>query len=240
MEVINNITKFEFFLEYLDKNKCSLTRVRNGADFESSLQQALKKSGFNQIVLSTDKDLQEKVTKIRYLVQSKKDSVLLENTFINELGPEYVDFFIVEPYGSQNYPDLMVFNENKIIMVESKFTSGKAGMPMWNSNLPKKDSFYVYGSGKLNTLTYFVGNSLLQENTRNALIDIENKIKKITDDSMLEFNHKFDQYNPAGFNIYPRLAFHQTAKGKINNLFDTEISKKMIEEAKAFRTEHNL
>ena len=29
-------------------------------------------------------------------------------------------------------------------------------------------------------------------------------------------------------------------EGKINNLFDTEISKKMIEEAKAFRTEHNL
>lgn len=234
------MSKFQEFLKDLKENESSLTQVSTGPQFEGSLQQSLKRSGFNQAMMKTDQVLGDYVRKIREEAHSKTESVLLKNTLCSKDSDMYKDFYIIEPYGSQNFPDMMVFTQDKIVMLESKFTISASGMPMWNSNMPKKDAFYVFGSGKINSLTFFIGNSMLKEQTRNKLIELEEKIKAYTNELMDEFNDS-DHENKYGFHVYPRLAFHQVAEDKVNsNAFEEETSKRFIEEALSFAKTTNI
>lgn len=43
------------------------------------------------------------------------------------------DSFIFQPFGSQNFPDFLVFTDTFALPLEIKFTSDTGFKPVWNS-----------------------------------------------------------------------------------------------------------
>ena len=86
---------------------------------------------------------------------------------------------------------------------------------MWNSNLPKKDAIYIFGSYGKKDITYFRGEDILPEKERKF-------ISKIWDDTETAYEKWKKEYadklasgeivNTFGFEPYVRKAYQQKKK----------------------------
>lgn len=83
---------------------------------------------------------------------------------------------------------------------------------MWNSNLPKANAIYIFGSYGREDVTFFLGRDVLPMSEREALIDFfseikksENNFRKNLKDKVNEGNAIFDR----GFDVYVRRAYQQ-------------------------------
>lgn len=87
--------------------------------------------------------------------------------------------FIVQPAGSQGFPDILVrdFND-RFVAIECK--SGKNGQcPMWNDNVPKPMAIYVLSSGIQNATTLFMGKDVIGQSTYDLMAQQEAEIAAI-------------------------------------------------------------
>jgi len=195
----------------MKKYKMSYLKAKKGEDLEDLIENKLKRFGFNRVIKENDSILNAyiKNNKERFL------NPLATKIYKNELaqkGKEYIDFFIKEPYGGQNFPDFMVFTENYIVFIETKYSEDKSTKPMWNSNLPKANSFYIFGSYGKEDLTFFKGSEVLPHKERIELVNFFEKTKEIQNSFETKIENDFLKKKIAmdrGFTVYVRKAFEQ-------------------------------
>ena len=189
-----------------------------------NLHAGLVANGFREDNTDSSEALADFVNRIRPLVHDKTGSVLLENELYKN-NEEYEDFFLVEPYGTQNYPDIMVFTKEKVIMVESKFSTNSGTKPMWNSNIPKQDSFYIFGSKGRKDVAIFTGDSIVSPAVRARLVEITNQSVEFTKNSISEFKDEYEEGNDFNITVYPRMAYAQAGSliDKKEKLYDDVI-----------------
>lgn len=214
------MSKLITFFDSLDKEKAALTNASSGKDFESNIELKLKKSGFSKISLETDDKLYNYLQEIKEQVQSKLKNTLLPNSLYLK-DATYKDVFVWQPYGSQDFPDYLLLTEHKIFAVEIKYSTKTGSKPMWNSNLPKKDALYIFGSYGKKDITYFRGEDILPEKERKF-------ISKIWDDTETAYEKWKKEYadklasgeivNTFGFEPYIRKAYQQKKKDDSTNL----------------------
>ncbi|WP_020004409.1 hypothetical protein [Brachyspira innocens] len=196
----------------IQKNKKEWLKSKEGNEFEDRFEASLKRYGFNRRIAS-DKEIKDILLSLKNDVLDKSSDKIIDNIYaLKDKSME--NCFICQPYGSQNFPDFLIFTDKKIIAVEIKYSSGKSSNPMWNSNLPKANAIYIFGSYGRGDVTFFIGADVLPMNERIELIEFFEEIKKLEDDFKIKmkkesknnlFAYKFDR----GFNVYVRRAYEQ-------------------------------
>ncbi len=189
----------------IQNNKKDWLKASTGEQFEQRFEMALKKFGYNRI----NKEDVFDFNKIKNLVLEKKDAEYLENPFkMNELQ----SCFIYQPFGSQNYPDFLIFSKGYILPIEIKYSQRNQSKPIWNSNLPKANGFYIFGSFGIGDVTFFMGCDVLPKSERNNLIDFFEEVKKEEESFKEKQRDKFSTKQikqDRGFTVYIRRAFDQ-------------------------------
>lgn len=203
----NEIMLKEVF-EDIQKNKDHWLQSRSGSDFEQRFETSLKKHGFNRIFKA---DIDKNVFKaIKRKIQDKKLNELVDNSLQEKR--EFCDCFIFQPFGSQDFPDFLIFQKKSLLAVEIKYSKDRAVKPMWNSNLPKSNAVYIFGSYLLKDITFFIGRDILPMNERKKLVDFFDEAKQYEDrfKEDLRKDLEFGKIkNERGFNVYIRRAFDQ-------------------------------
>jgi len=83
--------------------------------------------------------------------------------------------FIIQPAGSQGFPDILVKDfGGKFYAVECK--SAKGTCPMWNDNVPRPNSIYIFCSQSVNQTTVFLGRDVIDPSMYEAM----EKVKEAT------------------------------------------------------------
>lgn len=197
----------------IKKNYKSMLGSTKGSDFEQQICTKLKSFGFTQSTVKTDKILKEYIADIKTSILSKDKDTLLKNTLKDKVkGNQYINFFVCQPYGSQNFPDFLVFTNNSIFSIESKFGKNNTTKPVWNSNLPKKQGIYIFGSFGKKDVTFFMGKDVLTDKERELLLNIWNETDKSFKDWKTENKKLYKSKtidNKHGFVPYIRKAYDQ-------------------------------
>ncbi|TSC89220.1 MAG: hypothetical protein G01um10143_601 [Parcubacteria group bacterium Gr01-1014_3] len=144
-----------------------------------------------------------------------KDWAAISSQLANKFGTEYLNLpnkklrktFIYQPRGKQEFPDIIVFSDKKVIPIEIKFSANSQTKPMWNSNVPRANAFYIFGSYGLQDITFFCGDSIISPKHRERLYGFFDDIKKLED----EIRTKMPELDTTdrGFTPYIRAAFDQ-------------------------------
>lgn len=186
----------------LQKEKERYLNAKHGKEFEERIIQYLQMElGFTRI-LKNDILVEQWDLIKKHIVKDK-----LGNNFLDVPLKKLKKTFIYQPYGSQQFPDIIIFTENKIIPLEIKFSSKKQKNPIWNSNVPKANAFYIFGSYGMRDLTFFCGNDIIVPEHRESLYGFFIDIKKLQKKAR-ENMPKLDKTN-RGFTPYIRAAFDQ-------------------------------
>lgn len=114
--------------------------------------------------------------------------------------------FVTQPYGSQQYPDFLVFEDAKIWAIETKFNQKKASHPFWNSGLPRPNGIYIYACGARKQITFFVGKDVVQSSIAEQMHGQLDELKMLA----TKFNQQELSDQPHGFMIEVRKAFSQS------------------------------
>jgi len=120
---------------------------------EEAVADRIKAAGFTEVKKSS----YPKVTKalLKNWASSLDDTALRLATSEMPVGT-----YILQPAGSQGFPDVLVkdFND-RFVPIECK--SSQDTTPMWNDNVPKPETIYVLSSGNLNKTTVFMGRDVI-------------------------------------------------------------------------------
>jgi len=187
-----------------------LNWINSWNDFELKFKYYLKN---NLLLKEIDKKSINNFIELKSIILNKKP----KNIFIkNENWKNLKWKFIFQPFGSQSYPDFIIFFENFLIPLEIKFNKNN-GNPMWNSGYPKKNWIYIYWNWSKEDVTFFLGDNVLNDIERNIMEEFFYKLKILEQN----VNKELIQYdiNNTGFQVYIRKAFNQ--KNTKNN---TEVS----------------
>ncbi|PUD75994.1 hypothetical protein C2R50_03665 [Helicobacter pylori] len=148
-------------------------------------------------------------TKLKELDPKTLRTQYISNTFSMN-NQNLVIYDLYQPFGSQNYPDFLVFIFDHVVGIEIKFSKNDKGeknlqtsRPMWNSNLPKPNAIYLYGVANAD-ITFFKGSDILSYETREVLLKYFDTLDK--DEESLKSALK-DLENPFGFAPYIRKAY---------------------------------
>lgn len=189
------------------KEKSKFTQARKGSEFEDRFEDVCKNNGFTRKLSS---DLTFELKKIKKNIFDDCRTEPLENIFSNQ--PTLIDFFVSQPFGSQNYPDFLIFTKKYIVPIEIKYSSDKSKKPVWNGNIPKANGIYIFGNGSIGEFTFFLGNDVLPNKERKILISFwdrasKNHIEHHRDmKQMLDDSEIIVEY---GFDVYPRKTYQQ-------------------------------
>lgn len=187
----------------------------NGKAFENRINALLSDRGFVRKDFRTNDvndplclniDFEEK-KEIKNLILNKEYVNLIKNKTKKEF------IYIYQPFGSQNFPDFLIFTNKWILPLEIKFSARDSEdsnsdnlKPKWNSNIPKSNSLYIYGAAKSKKVTFFKGSDFLGANSRSLLInyfkDIDQMTKELKD--ALREKIRVDNSNPFGLMPYIR------------------------------------
>lgn len=155
------IKKLSQLFEDLVENTKQYLNADQGTDFESRIQTVIGQ--FTDRIYK-DNFTEAELKKLRVLVVNDKNrQTNISNNF------KYKKHFIYQPFGSQNYPDFVLFLPNYLIPIEIKFSAKNSGRPVWNSNLPKYEGFYIFGCYGQTDLTFFKGEFVLNIEERRQL-----------------------------------------------------------------------
>lgn len=203
--------KLSNVIEELLKNKENYLKAPDGKSFEERIISSLRNKGFDRIIKEDDKLLEAFLKENKTKILDPLGTSIMCNTLI-EKGPQYKNRFVYQPFGSQNFPDILVFTEKAVIPIEDKFSEGSVTNPTWNSNLPKANSIYIFGSYGLQDITVFKGDDVLSQVERKELIEFFNTTKEIELKFKDELKKEFESKNidlKRGFGVYVRKAFNQ-------------------------------
>ena len=163
----------------IKNNKKEWLKSKKGSEFEDRFEASLKRYGFNRRM---PEDIDNILSSIKKNILDKKSDSLIDNIYaLKDKSME--NCFVCQPYGSQEFPDFLIFASKKIISIEIKYSSGKSSKPMWNSNLPKANAIYIFGSYGLSDVTFFLGRDVLSMEERIELIGFfENNAKRLEEE----------------------------------------------------------
>lgn len=181
-------------LEDLLNNK-NQTYFDKGYDFEDYFESQLIKFNYESLNVNISKELKAKILNC-------------DDVIYNETG---LIGYKKEPFGSQSFPDFLLFEKNNILSLELK-TSQKTDKPMWNNSLPRQHGIYIfmaYSDQPERTETLmFLGKDVITQNATNVL---KNKMKAIQEASKFtkEELAALDFYN-YGWDSYVRANYQQS------------------------------
>ena len=210
------MTKIKEFFESIYKDREKITASPDGKLFEENFKTYLKRNGFSEVSKDfMDDGLAKFIKEIKPKILSKINTPICENLLYktNPDRKDYANFFIWQVNGSQDFPDFLVFGENYIFAIETKFSTGNQKKPMWNSNIPKENSIYVFASHGKKDLTYFLGHDVIEQKEREELLDFWNKTDDEYNKWCKNFNAKIRTkafLNKYGFSTYVRKAYDQS------------------------------
>ena len=124
--------------------------------------------------------------------------------------------FVTQPYGTQQYPDFLVFEDEKIWAIETKFNQKKASHPFWNSGLPRPNGIYIYACGARKQITFFVGKDVVHPIVAEKMHHELDRFKTMA----VNFNKQELTTQPHGFLIEVRKAFSQSKQFNKNAVLD--------------------
>ena len=201
----------ELFLDMKDNTSNYLVSDK-GADFENQFIIGLESQGYEQADFYVLGDSYKSMFK-----QSiEQDNKVIDNeTYLNY-------HYISQPFGSQRYPDFLIFDKDCVLCVELKFSKGKTAKPVWNSGLPRFYGLYLFGSYGRNDITFFRGCDILDDQDRELLKGFFDEELKRSE----SFNSMYMSDQEFGFSTYARKAYQQTQKHNseaITNFFDNPL-----------------
>lgn len=143
-----------------------------------------------------------------------------ENRFDDSLDEILKDMpkgtFILQPGGTQSFPDILVKDFNgRIIAIECK--SSKKTHPMWNDSTPKSGAVYIMSSAKVDKTTVFMGEDAI---TKKQLEYMNQAVEEMTDVAK-KFNALImnEDFYETGFRVACRKQFFQQGGGLKTNFF---------------------
>lgn len=159
-----------------------------------------KKSENKKIRLLTDLGF----TQIQNYKKSNGPRMYKDIDSIPLYDERYADdkYFIYQPFGSQNYPDIVIIYYGWVIIVEDK--TGKAKI-MLNSHNPRPfaNCFYIFNINNISTL--LLGSEIISENEYKKNQEHEEQIKqKIKELNSLRKDDNFTTF------FYPRIMYDIT------------------------------
>jgi len=184
----------------LQSQKNLYLNAQRGSEFEERIISQL------QLTLGFSRILKQDI--------SAEDWKIIKKHISNKFSSDFIDTpnnlkgtFIYQPYGSQQFPDFIVFTNKKIVPLEVKFSTKSQSKPIWNSNVPRANAFYVFGSYGLQDLTFFCGDDVMGSKHREFLYGFFKDIRTLQD-KIREDVPALDSTN-RGFTPYIRAAFDQ-------------------------------
>lgn len=189
---------YELFVS-MTSEKSLYLGSQKGDEFEDRLNTKLHQLGFSRLIKDEINTSDFKL--LKELVLYKEQDYHIKNPF-----DCYKNHFIVQPYGTQNYPDFLIVDNKRVISIEVKFSKTKVGKPVWNSGLPRPNGIYVFGSFQKKDLTYFLGRDVV------SLSEVQ-KLHDFFDRGLKEYQNIFNKDEMGnqkyGFQAYIRKAFQQ-------------------------------
>ena len=182
------------------KHRADYLRAETGEHFEDRFEHKLRSEGYSPILKRDISDADFRVIK-DFIVQKQNADFLKFK--------KYPLSFIRGPFGSQNYPDFIIFTGKYAVPIEIKYSKESQTKPFWNSGIPRANGIYIFGSYKKGDITFFLGRDVLNKDRRTALIkffeEMKNKEKQF---------EKFDKKGlpdteKRGFMPYIRRAYDQ-------------------------------
>ncbi len=209
----------------ITNNTSKWLQARKGSEFEDIFEDKCKELGFTRKLKDSIKDkYEQEFQTIKKLIHDNYDTKPISNILNHDKS--MVDIFVWQPFGTQDYPDFMIFTKKYIIPVEIKYSSDTATSPMWNGNLPKANGIYVFGNNKKQDIVLFKGIDMLPNDERKKLIGFWDEVrekyqshKQITKQEIKENKLKFEY----GFDVYIRKTFQQNKQ--INEQATTDLFK---------------
>ncbi len=188
-------------------NAPNLTNALHGTEFEDRFEEMLRAASFSALT----RDQMDAA--IWQEAKAGITDTLLGGGVPNEF-PQH-SHFVKQPYGTQQFPDFLVLEEDIIWSVESKYAKKPQGHPVWNSGPPRPNAIYLLGNAALRDVTFFRGSDVLAADDAEALHqffkDRASDVKSIND-------RLRDQ--PYGFSAYIRKAFEQKRTFNRNAVLD--------------------
>jgi len=197
--------------------------AREGDEFDERIIRFLQmKLGFSRILRSD-------FSPNDWSLIQKHVSDKFASDFIDIPNPNLKRTFIYQPYGSQSFPDLIVFTDKKVVPIEIKFSTRNQSKPFWNGHVPRASSFYIFGSYGRGDITFFCGNDVINPDHRRALFKFFDDITQM-EDKIRENIPSLDKTN-RGFTPYVRMAFGQKKHHReVNMSFFTHPERKNTED----------
>ena len=201
----------KLFFDLVDKKKKDLTNASTGKAFEDKIEGLFRESGFGKVSLNDEdnKELAEYIQSIKPTVLGEKGYSLLENT-LGAKNNKYKNIFVSQPYGSQNFPDFMVFAEDKIFAIEIKYSTGNNRKPQLNGHIPMGHDIYIYGSYGARDVTYLAGFDYTSKELETLLCKQEKERADLFEKHHNEMEYAVNSLgldNHFGVETYPRKAY---------------------------------
>lgn len=192
-------SKLPELFEHMRTDKEHYSGGYKGKDFEERIASALTKLGYVTLIRSEIDE--EKFVSLKDKVLEKQHPDDIANPF-----QQFNKHFIVQPYGTQNYPDFLVLDDRRVISIEVKFSDGVQKRPVWNSGLPRPNGIYVFAARKQRDLTFFKGSDVL------SVGEVE-QLHNFFDMHLREYQKQFNKDHMSeqeyGFAAYVRKTFEQ-------------------------------
>lgn len=192
--VMDNLASF--FEHMLDKKRQYLNASK-GDEFENRIMTGMVKFKMREIYSDEVDD-----------ARSIKNVLRLRTTPIPN-NTSHRNMFWKQPLGKQNYPDLLVFDENRLVCIEAKFSTKGQSKPVWNGGLPTQGGVYIFGSRLKEDLTFFLGRDVVSSQDENILRTFFDGLGDKAD----ELNAKMTKQR-YGFGVSIRRTYEQK---KVNN-----------------------
>lgn len=196
--------------EDIIKRKADYLRAETGEHFEDRFERGLRSDGYSPIL---KRDIS--ITDFKFI---KSFIVQKQNAGFFSFD-KYPMSFIRGPFGSQSYPDFIVFTGKYIIPVEIKYSKESQTKPIWNSGIPRANGIYIFGSYKKRDITFFLGCDILNKKRRTALIKFFEGVKADEKRFKKFAKEKLPDTEKRGFMPYVRRAYDQEKISK-----DTELN----------------
>lgn len=190
----------------IQANAGKYLQAATGRHFEERIAHTIDRLGFTRI-LPTD------LPDLRAVKESVKETTNAD--LVNNVG-DYRRHFVFQPFGSQDYPDFLLFSGDYVIAIETKYSNSGQRKPIWNSGLPRLNGVYVFGSYKAMDITFFKGGDILTADEIRALRRFFDAMKAEQD----KFNTSAMGGQSYGFNAYVRRAFDQNKRYNKNAVLD--------------------
>jgi len=188
---------------------------------EEAVAVVLEEHGFKRFTQKDFPHLKRSMLK-RWWDSRFTDTAELEDV----LNTMPVSSFILQPGGSQSFPDLLIRDTNRrFVALECK--SGKGYHPMWNDSTAKHGAVYIMSSEKVNESTMFMGEDVITQDELDVISHYHklfNDLKNQCQDAMSKvFSMK------RGWYYSHRQQFFQIGGAEYTNYF-THKDRKMCEQ----------